>query len=247
MLTTDIISVNGYPVPILLELSGSESLVVLISHGFTGSRHSSSAAMAARTFAEHGIGSIRFDFPSHGDNPMPLRIANCLDTIAAVEEYLHEKAPQAEIAYFSTSFGGYMNLIYCTQRPHRGHRSLLRCAAVHMPQTLQDILSDEQKDTLSREGTLALTIEEIYSVVITDGFLDDLASHDVFSLFSPASEDRFLMIHGTADDTVHFPEAEAFSERFNLPLIPIPGAGHDFKGPGEMEQLLAETIAFFLA
>ena len=247
MLTTDTISVNGYPVPVLLELSGDESLVVLISHGFTGSRNSSSAAMAARTFAEHGIGSIRFDFPSHGDNPMPLRIENCLDTIAAVEAYLHEKAPQAKIVYFSTSFGGYMNLIYCTRRPHLGHRSLLRCAAVHMPQTLQDILSAEQKEILARNGSLSLTIEEIYSVVITDGFLEDLAQHDVFSLFSPPSSDRFYMIHGTDDNTVHFSEAQAFSEQFQLPLTAISGAGHDFKGPGEMEALLAETIAFFLA
>ncbi|MGI6013689.1 MAG: alpha/beta hydrolase [Oscillospiraceae bacterium] len=242
---TDSISVNGQQIPIFLDASGQESLVVLITHGFGGSRNSSSGEKAAHRFIECGIGSIRFDLPGHGDNRLPLSLSNCLDTIAAVETFLHQTAPQAEIAYFSSSFGGYLNLLYCTTRPHLGHRSLLRCAAVNMPTLLHSSLSQLDRDRLNLTGSTKFALDDTSTVQLTQHFLEELDHQDLFSRFSPAPTDRFHMIHGVMDRVVPFSAIQDFSRKFRLPLTSLPNAGHQFDNPGEMDQLLDLTISFF--
>ena len=243
---TDSIPINGYQVPVLLDVSGQESLVVLITHGFAGSRNSSSGVQAVHRFTECGIGAIRFDLPGHGDNHLSLSLPNCLDTIAAVETYLHQKVPQANIVYFSSSFGAYLNLLYCSTRPHLGHRSLLRCAAVNMPTLLRTSLSRLDRDMLQLTGGIRLQLDGANNtVVLTRHFLEELDHHDIFSIFSPAPADQFHMIHGVMDRVVSFAAIQDFSQKFRLPLTIMPNAGHRFDNPGEMDRLLDTAIAFF--
>lgn len=127
---------NGYDIPCLNNLSGGERMAVIISHGFGSSKESPTAQAIAAALPEHGIGTYSFDFPAHGDSPVEgeqLRICNCLNDLAAVEAHVRELMPEADIAYFSSSFGAYINLIYLATRTHVGKKSFLRCAAVDMP------------------------------------------------------------------------------------------------------------------
>lgn len=247
MHSTDKLSVNGQQIPILLDLSGQESLAVVITHGFGGSRNSRSGQKSVQRLTQHGIGAVRFDLPGHGDNPLPLSISNCLDTIAAVETILHRSAPQAEIAYFSSSFGGYLNLLYCSTRSHLGHHSLLRCAAVNMPTLLPASLSPLDHKVLQLTGCVPLTLEGAENgILLSRQFLEELKQNDVFSKFSPTPSDRFYMIHGATDRVVPSAAVQEFAQKFHLPLTILPNAGHQFCNPGEMEQLLDIAISFFL-
>ena len=47
-----------------------------------------------------------------------LRIGNCIRDLSAVERHLRGLAPNAEIAYFSSSFGAYVNLLYLAEEEH---------------------------------------------------------------------------------------------------------------------------------
>jgi hypothetical protein len=56
-----------------------------------------------------------------------------------MEQIAAEKAPEAEICYFSSSFGAYITLIYLTTREHRGKKAFLRSAAVNMPDKYEEL------------------------------------------------------------------------------------------------------------
>jgi alpha-beta hydrolase superfamily lysophospholipase len=80
---------NGYDIPCLSRIKGSEKLVVLISHGFGSNKESPTAKALCSALSERGIGSCSYDFPAHGESPADggmLRIHNCLDDLSAVEE-----------------------------------------------------------------------------------------------------------------------------------------------------------------
>ena len=128
---------NGYAIPLVHTLTGKEEKVCLLTHGFGSSKDSPTARLALAQFPAWGIGVAALDLPAHGESPVSghfLRIENCLNDLAAVEAWIIGICPQAEILYFSSSFGAYLNLIYLARRPHKGTHSFLRSAAVGMPQ-----------------------------------------------------------------------------------------------------------------
>lgn len=55
----------------------------------------------------------------------------------------------------------------------------------------------------------------------------------------PAPAAPTTLIHGTEDEVIPYAAARAYAERYDLPLIPMEGAGHFFHGRlGELRQLV---------
>jgi len=196
-----------------------------------------------------GIGAVAFDHPAHGESAVDggfLRIANCLDDLAAVEARARTLAPDTEIVYFASSFGAYVTLIYLAGRKEGECRAFLRSAAVSMPRLFNQRLTIEQIACLETAGEFTLEKEEygyIRDLKITRGFLDDLGSYDVFSLWRDGFA-KLQMIHGESDQTIPIGDARAFAERFHVPLIVIPDGDHQLSFPGTPEQVLKLAAGF---
>jgi hypothetical protein len=238
---------NGYDIPGLNNLSGGKRMAVIISHGFGSSKESPTAQAIAAALPEHGIGTYSFDFPAHGDSPVDgeqLRISNCLNDLAVVEAHVRMLMPEAEIAYFSSSFGAYINLIYLATCPHEGRKSFLRCAAVNMPWLFRNSTSLEQYTQLSEQGYIILDLDCVRPLKITRQFYDDLEAHHVFKLCRTDMAE-LAMIHGDADETVSVVEARRFAEQFGARLTEVKGADHRFRIPGGKEQVIDSAVQFF--
>lgn len=240
---------NGYDIPCLNNLSGGERMAVIISHGFGSSKESPTAQAIAAALLEHGIGTYSFDFPGHGDSPVDgeqLRISNCLNNLAAVEAHVRELMPEADIAYFSSSFGAYINLIYLATCPHVGRKSFLRCAAVDMPRLFRNGTTPEQYAQLDEQGYISMDFDYIRPLKITREFYDDLEAHDVFKLCWPDMAE-LAMIHGDADETASVVDARRFAKQFGARLTEVKGADHRIMIPGGMEQVIDAAVQFFIA
>lgn len=238
---------NGYDIPCINHITGCEKLAVIISHGFGSSKESPSAQAILKALPEHGVGTLSFDFPAHGDSPVNgemLRIGNCLNDLAAVEAYVHALAPDSEIAYFSSSFGAYINLIYLSTRKHAGHRSFLRCAAVDMPGIFRRNTTPEDSALMETQGYVVLDDGYVRPLKITRGFLADLETHDVFRLYHPGAAE-FAMIHGTADETAPIEDARRFAKLSGAALTEVEGADHRFLIPGGMDRVVRAAVRFF--
>ncbi|MGI6498391.1 MAG: alpha/beta hydrolase [Oscillospiraceae bacterium] len=245
-MTRDMISgANGYGVPCLYEVDGREETVCIVSHGFGSSKESTTAQMLLRALPKRGIGVLAFDFPAHGDSPVDgemLRIATCMQALEAAERRVRSLAPRADIVYFSSSFGAYINFQYLALGKGRGEKSFFRSAAVNMPDLFAHP-TEEERARLERDGFLTL---EGYTrpIKLTTGFLEDLAGHDLFQC-SPPEGTKIRMIHGEQDQTILLAHARRFAAQFHVPLAVIPGGDHSLSVPGAPERVLQLATEFF--
>ncbi len=237
---------NGYNIPVRHTLTGTERTVVLISHGFGSSKESPTVQMLAAALPPLGLGTLAFDFPAHGDSPVDgdmLSVGHCLDDLSAAEARARALCPGAEIVYFASSFGAYLNLIYLATRPHAGDKAFLRSAAVEMPLLFRQRTPEEQAPLAAR-GYEMLDLGYARPIKVTQAFVDDLDAHDVFRLYR-AGAARVAMVHGDRDETAPVEAAVRFADRFGAALTIIPGGDHRLSIPGAPERVLALAAAFF--
>ncbi|MGI6736978.1 MAG: alpha/beta hydrolase [Anaerovoracaceae bacterium] len=235
---------NGYEIPYWRRFTGAEAQVLIVSHGFGSSKQSPTAGMLLEGMPQHGIGVIAYDFPNHGESkagPDGLLVENCIRDLASVEEFAAEQCPQAEILYFSSSFGGFINLQYLSFCSHRGTRSFLRSCAVNMPELFRDPTKEQVKE-LVRTGYA--TIEHEPPLVVSREFVGDILDRDLMQLYRPGRTE-VEMVHGAADETIDPQAAQAFAQHFSIPLTMVPGAGHRLMDKGQPEYVFDLALKMF--
>ena len=213
-------------IPYVADIKGDEKQVVIILHGFDSSKDSPTAEMMLKALPEKGIGAIAFDLPGHGENPVPrcdLRVSNCLLALEAVEEFVSELAPEAEISYFGSSFGAYIVLNALALRPELERKAFLRSAAVNMP-----YLDFEEYEEAPAE--FITEMQEAFDLMWNFGH----------------SKAEFKMIHGTLDEDIAYRVAEFFAEKFGIELSTVENGDHRLSGEGMPERVLKEAVEFFL-
>ena len=239
-------SPHGWPIACRLDWDGQER-VVIVCHGFGSSKDSVMGQALAQTAPERGLGVLRFDLPAHGDSPVwedGLRVPCCLDDLAAVEDWVHARAPGTETVLFGSSFGAYLVLLYLADRPRPGARAFLRSAAVSMPQLVGGWVDDRARADLARQGWFRPDYDYVREMRVSRAFLDDLAAHDPFAAFRPGLA-SVRMAHGERDTVAPLADAARFAERFGADLHVFPQGDHHLMGPGEAEEVLALALSFF--
>ncbi len=238
---------NNYNISCLHNITGNEKIVVVASHGFGSSKESPTVLNLMKALPAHGIGVLAYDFPGHGESPVGgemLRIENCLDDLAVAETYGRKLAPQAEIVYFSSSFGAYINLIYLAKRPHLGQRAFLRAAAVNMPEIFKGRETSEFARQLETQGFFTIDMDYGRSLKVTQEFCQDLETHDVFALSTPGMND-IAMIHGDADETASVEDARRFAAQFHATLTIVKDGSHRLMESDQMKLIMETAIQFF--
>lgn len=238
---------NGYDIPCLLNINGTERIVVVICHGFGGSKDSKTAGVFEAIQPEHSLGAICFDFPSHGDSPASIKklsVANCVSDLSAVVAYSKNLAPKAEIVFFATSFGAFITLIYLAELKDPLSKAYLRSAALRMPQILiNNFLPDGNKP--DADGIVELKLPMVGTVKVTADFIDELQNYDLFKSCNMVMAKLFLL-HGGKDNISPVSDAHKFAELTGALLKEIPEAGH-FECPGGIMQAVMEAVDFYRA
>lgn len=237
---------GSYSIPYIADMNGNESKVLIIVHGFASSKESPTVNMLMKELIKHDMGVIALDLPAHGDSPVDgdfLRLENCIKDLKDIESFARKNCPNAEICYFGSSFGAYIIMQYLMKYQIKGVRVFMRSAAVDMHEVMLDFTADQQ-EVLKADGYIMLEYDNVPSLKITQDFVDDLESHNLFNEFT-VKDVAFKMIHGSEDEDVDYSYAKAFSEKYNIDLITIAGGDHRLSIPGAPEKVLEETINFF--
>lgn len=245
---------NGAVVPCLsLVPEGAEDIVIMI-HGFGSRKDCATAGLLFRRMPPAGFGVVTYDQPAHGPDEArdePLLIANCLASLAAVENEVAAQYPNARIHYFGSSFGAYITVLCLSGFPHRGHDAFLRSAAVNMPRLLlgePGAVPDPAALAEIQQNGFILSDVGPDAVRIPPGFLEELAENDLAERFTHRRYDdfRLAMVHGEKDSTIRLPFAREFAARFDIPLTVIPDEEHTLSDHPETPDKVADlAIGFF--
>ncbi len=209
--------------------SCEENSLVIVCHGFTGSKEGGGKAIAmGEELAARGYSTLLFDFAGCGEsegNWHDLTLSGQVEDLSVMVQWGRNKGYD-HIILNGRSFGGSTAISYAAE--DGSIAGVCTWAAVARLEKLffrylQDRPEgpgDDLVDMTGTEGTLK----------IKRAFFEDLARHNLLSSAAAISPQRLLIVHGTADESVPAEDARLLFSAANEPkeLKLIPGADHRF-------------------
>ena len=131
---------NGYNIAYDESIPENANTIIVAMHGFCGDTESSCISALEKRALELNIGLITFDWAGHGESEATgeqLTINNCMADIDSIIEHVKESHPEAKLVAFSTSFGGYLTLLYLRNHETVFDQVILRSPAIHMYDVLK--------------------------------------------------------------------------------------------------------------
>ena len=210
---------------------GGRPPLVIVCHGFTGSKEGGGGATAmADALAGRGFATLLFDFTGCGESEglwEEITLTRQVEDLAAVVRWARSKGYR-RITLNGRSFGGATVLAYaaaderiaavCTwaavARPLPLFQSFARCGA-DLEGTAEDRIA-----LLDDSGTVGLPRR----------FFQDLQRYDLPGCAAQLAPRPLLLIHGTADEVVPVEDGRLLYDRAGEPkeLSLIEGADHRF-------------------
>ena len=231
---------NGYNIECDKYIRQTDNVVVIAMHGFAGDKSSNCIKKLRLTMDSLNIGLITFDWPSHGESEVDgkyLTVDNCLNDLEIVYNYVKKINPKSKIIAFSTSFGGYITLLYNIKKEKKFDGIILRAPAIKMYDILMNnILDNDMLDSLKTKGYFNFGFERIMEVY--DQFISDLKNNNIYDLYKTNIFNNIDIIHGTKDITVPIDDSIEFCKENNLNLYRIEGANHRFNLSGQVEEVV---------
>lgn len=235
---------NGYNISYEETIPENPDVIVVAMHGFAGDKESGFIKELEKEVNNRNCGLIRFDWPGHGEseaNGDNLTIKNCVSDIKSIIEHIKERYPESKLVACSTSFGGYLTLVYNSLYPEEFEHLILRSPAIKMYDVLNNnIMTREHKNDLNTNGYFEYGFERLLKV--NKKLLDELYFYNISKMYDKNICDNISIIHGTNDDVVPYEDSLEFSEIHKCSLTPIIGADHRYKKDGELEQVINASI-----
>jgi uncharacterized protein len=240
---------------------------VIVCHGFKGFGHWAFFPYLARTLAQDGLNAITFDFSGSGIGADRESFTQAeafahntfsreLEDIELVEDYgRRRKWIHGKFGLLGHSRGGGMAILYAAAQA-ADVSSLVTWAAISYPNRW----SPEDVITWRTRGHTEITNSRTGQVMrLETDLLDDVELHGKTKVNIEAAAAKikapWLIIHGTADETVPSSEAEhlhSLSKGMST-LRLIEGANHGFSAthplnevPPVLEKVVLETAKFFV-
>lgn len=182
------------PIECLVEPNRSNKKQVLImSHGFRGSRESGGKAAGVAQILASCCDVVRYNFT--GTRILSLQVAELRAVIAAVRQ----QSPEASIYLLGRSMGGAASIIAASQEQNiKG--LVLWSAPNNMRETFRHVMTDQYYDYVNAGNTLSFT-DERGDCELTPDFLTDFDNYDLPQLLAGLGC-PVLMLHCQGDETV---------------------------------------------
>lgn len=235
---------SGYNIECDEYIIGNEEIIIIAMHGFAGDKKSTCIKKLRQATSKFNIGLITFDWPSHGESEVDgryLTLNNCLNDLETVYNYVKQKNSKSKIIAFSTSFGGYITLLYNIKKENKFDGIILRAPAIRMYDILvNNILDANMLNCLKTNGYFDFGFERI--IRVESKFVRELENNNIFDLYKENLFNNIDIIHGTVDTTVPIIDSMAFCRENNFTLYKIEGANHRFDILGQVEEVVEIAI-----
>ena len=231
---------NGYNISYDECIPNNCKTIVIAMHGFAGDKSSGCIKLLEDRLKQINVGLLKFDWPGHGEsetNGDDFTVHKCLSDLNSIVKYIRKEHNDCNLVAFSTSFGGYLTLLYNYYNPNVFNHIILRSPAIKMYDVVKNNLMTEQmKLELRKNGYFHYGFERILKVSLE--FINELRDENVFKLYGDKDLNYISIIHGTDDDVVPISDSKLFSDIHNCTIYPIEGADHRYKKNGELDEVI---------
>lgn len=213
---------------------GTADQVLIICHGFLGSKEGGGRAVAlAEEVVKLGLSVVRFDFTPLG--PLTQQI----DELAAVAAFVRHEIG-SRLVLLGRSMGGSAALSYAATQPEGISGLCLWATPSNLEETFRLVLQENYQRLLARK-TVQVTDSYGWNSLTSD-FVRDFAGYDLLQAARLLKDIPVLVLHGTQDETVPFVQAETLYQQLGgrKELIAVPGGDH------QLHAFYRETTAAIL-
>lgn len=240
---------------------------VIVCHGFKGFARWAFFPYLSKALAQSGLTTITFDFSGSGIGRDRENFTESeafahntfsreLDDLELVEEYARRmKWITGRFGLFGHSRGGGMSIVYAALEGSNVN-SLVTWAAISYPNRW----SPDDVITWRSRGFTEISNARTGQIMrLETDLLEDVEQHGKtkVNIEGAAAKIRvpWLIVHGTADETVPSSEAEHLHSKSKgvSSLRLIEGSGHTFEAkhplteiPSSLERVVKETVKFFV-
>ena len=243
---------------------GGPAPVVLLFHGFTGSRHEMPVAgtregvfsRTARLLAQSGYASLRIDFRGNGDSDGDFADttydAQIADATEAIRQMAHDQRVRGDrLAVLGWSQGG---LVAATVagRSEATVKACVLWAAVSTPKLARAFLLGPANlaKGLPTDGSLITIQNGGKTIALKRGFFDAMDTANPMQEIA-AYQGPLFIAHGRQDAAVPIAAAALYAAAHKgLHQLWITDMDHSFnasQGPEMLDKLVAATVAFLNA
>lgn len=223
--------------------------VVIISHGFTSNKDSKTYLDLQEKLNKLNIGTLRYDYYGHG--PLfghksgygvssDVTLSKAVESLKAAIKFVRSHG-RYNIALLGSSFGGLISLVVASQ--DKGIKALVLKSPVTEPiKFWRERLGNQRIVKWKREGVLHYhLILEKYDLKYD--YWKDLQKYNTLksakNIFCPT-----FIVHGDKDIYVTIQQSFDLAKVLNIKVNVIPGAGHDYDGPGQYNKMRSLMLQF---
>lgn len=211
--------------------------IVVLCHGFLGSKENWTNRTVADQLATHGIASVRFDFFGHGESDGDLKDLLLTTLVAQTESVLTLMRGQGytHIALLGSSFGGLVATLAAAR--HSTLAALaLRCPVGDFPALLRRQFGNAGIDLWRRLGQVPSSVAPI---PVHFRFFEDCERHNAHHA-AQALRMPTILVHGDRDEVIPVTQSEELylHIRAEKALHIIPGADHRFSQPEQFRRAI---------
>lgn len=205
--------------------------LVIVCHGFTGSKEGGGGALAmADQLARRGFVTLLFDFTGCGESEglwEEITLSRQVDDLGAVVDWAWSKGYR-RIILNGRSFGGTTVLAYAAA--DRQIAAVCTWAAVARPLRLFSGFTSEKVNLSGPAGEKISLFDGTGSICLQRRFYQDLQRHDLPGCAARISPRPLLLIHGSADEVVPVEDAQLLFDSAGEPkeLALVKDADHRF-------------------
>lgn len=205
------------PIECIVEKNRSEKEQVLImAHGFRGSRESGGRALGIAQQCACCCSVVRFNFT--GTQILSLQVKELQAVIKAVAE----RDPDCKIFLLGRSMGGAASLITASLEPAVA-KLILWATPNNMRETFKHVMTEEYYNYVDAGNTLEFT-DDRGPCSLTPDFLTDFDNYDLEAILAAWNREPILLLHCEGDTTVVVEQAKRnaaiLGERGHLVLFP---------------------------
>ncbi|AGL03068.1 alpha/beta hydrolase [Desulfoscipio gibsoniae] len=213
---------------LLLTPGTTKGPVVIVCHGFTGSKEGGGMALAmGEELGQRGYSVLLFDFSGNGESEglfEQITLSGQIDDLKCAVDWCIS-ASLDPVYTTGRSFGGTTVICHAA--------SDLRVAGVctwAAPARLKELFTEFADGPVDEKGELYALAGEDGVTYLRKTFFDDLAGYDVQALAGQIAPRPLLIIQGEKDEVVDPADASLIYHGAGQPkeLLYIPGADHRF-------------------
>ncbi len=226
---------------------GTNSPLVICSHGFASSKENSTYNLLTKLLSEFQISSFCYDFYGHGESSGKieyLTTTKAIQNLQSVYRYFWDNGYR-KIGLVGSSFGGFVSLL-CAPDWKDLLFLALKCPVSDFLAIQLERRTQEELEKWKSNGFILYKLGENLEFKLNYSFFEDLTKDNGYTRASQIQVPT-LIVHGSKDESVPLLQSQKLKNLIpNSILEIIQGADHRFSNHTDFDRMVSLILEFIL-